>query len=219
MLIINNAGCLEPYARMAVLFDKENVSRLISYANSIDGFLCNYQIPFMYAFSTFQKGQMAEIGCWQGRTTNIIKVANRKLDLVCVDTFRGSEEHKEYLEKNKITNFKSIFEKNLVDRQNYSNVKVIEDTSANASKLFYNETFDVIWIDAAHDYENVKLDINSWYPKLKKGGIMLGHDYPDPKDPNGGFEELTKAVNEEVRDAKDFTDFGYFCGIWGARKV
>ena len=41
MLDIKNAGCLEPYARMAVLFDKENVAKLINYANSIDGFLCN----------------------------------------------------------------------------------------------------------------------------------------------------------------------------------
>jgi hypothetical protein len=65
---------------------------------------------------------------------------------------------------------------------------------------------------------NVKIDIMSWLPKLKSGGIMLGHDYPSPTDPNGGFEELAACVNQHVRDSDKFTDFGYFCGIWGAIK-
>ena len=46
---------------------------------------------------------------------------------------------------------------------------------------------------------------------------MIGHDYPDPTASD--FQELKKAVDEEVRDKKDrFEDFGYFAGIWGAIK-
>eukprot|EP00758_Cryptobia_borreli_P017336 Tbor_TRINITY_DN6182_c4_g1::TRINITY_DN6182_c4_g1_i11::g.22020::m.22020 len=37
--------------------------------------------------------------------------------------------------------------------------------------------FDYIYVDARHDYKGVLDDISQWWPKLKKGGIMAGHDY------------------------------------------
>jgi predicted TIM-barrel fold metal-dependent hydrolase len=95
----------------------------------------------------------------------------------------------------------------------------MEGFSHEIAALYPDRFFDYVWIDAAHDYENVKRDIESWYPKLKSGGVLFGHDYPEPTDPNGGFEELTKAVNETVRDDRRFGEFGWFCGVWGARKL
>lgn len=43
--------------------------------------------------------------------------------------------------------------------------------------------FDWIYIDACHTYEAVKNDITKWLPKVKKGGIISGHDFfPDPNN-------------------------------------
>jgi hypothetical protein len=42
---------------------------------------------------------------------------------------------------------------------------------------FPNEYFDFIYIDATHFYESVKADLAMYLPKLKKTGIISGHDY------------------------------------------
>jgi Methyltransferase domain len=38
---------------------------------------------------------------------------------------------------------------------------------------------DFIYIDANHSYEAVSADLRAWYPKLRSGGMMAGHDYFD----------------------------------------
>jgi len=50
---------------------------------------------------------------------------------------------------------------------------------------------DFVYLDAAHDYDNVKLDIKCWYPKVREGGILGGHDIID--------EGVKKAVNEKFK--------------------
>ena len=35
----------------------------------------------------------------------------------------------------------------------------------------------MIYLDAGHYYDAVISDLRTWYPKLKHGGIMAGHDF------------------------------------------
>jgi hypothetical protein len=50
-------------------------------------------------------------------------------------------------------------------------------SSVQASLNVEVESLDVVYIDAAHDYMAVKQDICAWYPKVKMGGMLAGHDY------------------------------------------
>ena len=59
-----------------------------------------------------------------------------------------------------------------------------------ASELFEDESLDFVYIDANHTYDGVKEDIRIWYPKVKKGGLLLGHDYL----PNDLYAEDVKDI-------------------------
>lgn len=85
---------------------------------------------------------------------------------------------------------------------------IIRDLSVNASKKFKNESLDFIFIDACHDYECVKEDLNAWYPKLKKGGIIAGHDYYD------GHAGVENAVNEFFYEKFEYLHSQEHCWIF-----
>ena len=60
------------------------------------------------------------------------------------------------------------------------NIVKIRKTSVEAAKDFADESLDAVYIDAEHDEENVRADIRAWRPKIKRGGILSGHDWVLP---------------------------------------
>ena len=71
----------------------------------------------------------------------------------------------------------------------------IKSISWEAASKFDNESVDFVFIDAGHDYESVTKDISCWFPKIKKGGIISGHDYFNSIEFGGNFG-VKKAVDE-----------------------
>ena len=55
--------------------------------------------------------------------------------------------------------------------------KLVPMTSIQASKLFPDESLDFVYVDGSHCYEDVKNDLDYWWPKLKWHSVMGGHDY------------------------------------------
>lgn len=51
--------------------------------------------------------------------------------------------------------------------------------SSESAKRVKDESIDLVYIDATHKYESVLADINAWYPKIRQGGVISGHDYGD----------------------------------------
>lgn len=56
-------------------------------------------------------------------------------------------------------------------------IRIHQGLSVEVAKSFPDGYFDWIYIDALHNYESVKADLNAWYPKLRKGGLLSGDDY------------------------------------------
>ena len=60
------------------------------------------------------------------------------------------------------------------------NIIKIRKTSVEAAKDFEDGSLDAVYIDAEHDEENVRADIQAWRPKIKRGGVLSGHDFVLP---------------------------------------
>lgn len=68
--------------------------------------------------------------------------------------------------------------------------------SAEAVKLFRNGELDVVFIDGAHDKDNVLANIREWYPKVRPGGYLSGHDYRKGGNYFGCVAAIEQATKE-----------------------
>lgn len=141
-----------------------------------------------------------EIGVWHGLFAKH-NCENYEGIYYCVDPYKyikSNENDKNYKDENVNNKNFNIAKQNLSifgDRINF-----IRKESNEAVKLFDDNSLDWIYIDASHKYDNVLEDLENWYPKLKKGGLMSGDDY--------GSINL-KYVNENMWKNSISSDFYY----------
>jgi len=57
------------------------------------------------------------------------------------------------------------------------NIDVKRMPSMQAVEEVPDESLDFVYIDGLHDFNNAAMDIIKWVPKVRKGGIVSGHDY------------------------------------------
>lgn len=76
---------------------------------------------------------------------------------------------------------------------------ILREYSAALARRFREDGvgFDFVYIDGDHEYDSVIEDILAWYPLVRSGGIIAGHDYV--KD---GWHRHGDAINgHETRSA------------------
>jgi len=81
-----------------------------------------------------------------------------------------------------------------------------------ALRLFPDEHFDFVFIDAGHDYASATADIQGWLPKVKRGGILAGHDYAKGSDGAWTWPGVVQAVQENLPMEK--LEFSEDCFIY-----
>lgn len=125
-----------------------------------------------------------EVGAWYGCSTAFMGVeienSQKNIEFCVVDTWEGSEENKEggFVQDDNLVKNGSIYDIFLKNMEPVIHIiKPYKMMSLDAAKLFPDRHFDFIFVDAAHDYDNAKNDITAWFPKVKLGGFMGGHDY------------------------------------------
>ena len=78
-------------------------------------------------------------------------------------------------------------------------VVIVRKTSFEASLSIPERSLDLVYIDADHSFEYAYADLLLWYPKLKRGGWLTGHDY-ERRTPEWGVRravDIFLLVSEE----------------------
>ncbi len=89
-------------------------------------------------------------------------------------------------------------------------VQVLALYSTEAAKLIPDESMDWVYIDADHSYRGCLADLKAYYPKLKHGGVIAGHDYDQTgKDPLVGVCDAVRDFMEQ----KGLTDLKLTSGV------
>lgn len=147
-------------------------------------------------------GWIVEVGAWKGASTSYLAVEaqHKKMKIDVVDTWAGSEEHKEMSDIIENSLFGTFID-NL--RPLINMINPIRSDSISASKMYADESLDAVFIDADHRYESVKADILAWMPKVKNKGILAGHDYCST------HFGVMQAVNELVPQSDIIRDCWY----------
>ena len=115
-----------------------------------------------------------EIGAYKGRSTvcmdTIAKDIDRNITIDVIDTFNGdvhigtANTHEEFIANTKHCNIGRIYPMD----------------TAFAHATITDGYYDAVFIDATHTYKAVLHDIVTYQPKVKKGGIIAGHDIDNP---------------------------------------
>jgi hypothetical protein len=75
---------------------------------------------------------------------------------------------------------------------------------------FEDGQFDLVYIDGDHSYLAVLRDLFGWYPKIKTGGWLIGHDYfNSPKiEVKRAADEFCKRHDLDICEYGELQDFG-----------
>ena len=73
--------------------------------------------------------------------------------------------------------------------------RVLRGTSETAAATFADSSLDFVYLDAQHHYEAVRDDLGLWHRKVRKGGVIGGHDYLDGRIASGNYG-VKRAVDE-----------------------
>lgn len=133
-----------------------------------------------FARMGFKRG--AEIGVAYGIFSKILLELIPNLNLLCIDPWFRRRRRRAFPETLKLLS-------------PYPGATIIRASSMDAVKLIPNKWLDFVFIDADHTYESVWDDIQGWTKRVRRGGIVSGHDYYHSAS---GTLGVIRAVDEYV---------------------
>ena len=149
----------------------------------------------------------AEIGVFKGEFT--IKFCKVGLKMYAIDPWLSYCGSGRTLRSQERQDFLFGHATRLLGR--YDNCTIIRKTSMDAVKDFKNGSLDFVYIDADHSFKHIAQDICEWTKKVRKGGVVSGHDYhctvPEARNVVCHVKEVVNAY-VSVFGIKNFYIFG-----------
>jgi hypothetical protein len=135
---------------------------------------------------------IAEVGSFEGASTELF--ALRCKWVWSIDPYDSGP----YPEQEGLENIVAAERRWKERMKPYSNVTKLKRPSVKAAAIFDPCSLDAVYIDGDHRYDAVKADIRAWWPKVREGGVIGGHDY---------YDDIARAVRELLgENIKTYSD-------------
>jgi len=155
-----------------------------------------------------QGSRFVEVGNYLGRSLcslgEVASTSGKRFSIIGIDTCRGSgvegprqrDYHGDAVREGGGT-FAGTLHKNVIACGYEELVSLVVSDSVSASTLFADASLEWVHLDARHDRDHLKADIEAWLPKVKVNGWLSGDDYDAVKWP-----EVVATVSELLPDAR-----------------
>lgn len=171
----------------------------------------NYSKFYDFIVETYNFETFVEVGVWRGDSVGYLasklKDKNTTAKIYAVDLFDDwvaiGEGYPSNLNSDIIPNIYNTYNNTLNGLGVRDMITDVRSISWEAADKFEDGSLDIVYIDADHEYDSVYKDVKNWYPKVKKGGIISGHD--------AHAEQVMRAVNEQINNVNVRPDWGW---VW-----
>jgi hypothetical protein len=158
----------------------------------------------------------AEVGVWDGMTSEALLRNFPQLELWMIDPWRPyggesilGEQPQEGFDRARES---ALWWTDFAGQRRH----VLAEASPSAAAHFADESLDFAFLDGNHLYESIQADIIAWWPKIKRGGLLTGHDYGVHRDAGGPWG-VRRAVDEFTAALRISATVGDD-GVWWVRK-
>lgn len=132
-------------------------------------------LPLFFKEMGYKVG--AEIGVYKGWfAERFCKEGLKMYAIDCWAPYPGFDR----MSHNRMDRQEVIYQKAKKRLSRYSDVTLIRKKSMDALDDIEDESLDFVYIDGNHKLRYVTEDICEWSKKVRKGGIVAGHDYIHP---------------------------------------
>ena len=141
-----------------------------------EGLISEAEAKRLYQLARACGGSIVEIGSWKGKSTVCLALGSKagsKGKVFAVDPHQGT--YDDFTGHYTRQNTEPIFREN-IKRAGVDDIVIPLVMKSEEAARGWTEPVSLLWIDGAHDYENVKLDFTLWEPHLILGGIICFHD-------------------------------------------
>lgn len=121
---------------------------------------------------------VVELGVYDGKNLIYLAKNNPQTNFVGIDLWKHFDSDRiNTLKPKNQSDWDDLYNLLILETKSIQNLRLIRSDTIEAADTFENLSIDLIFVDASHDYRDVKNDILTWLPKISTTGIISGHDY------------------------------------------
>ena len=121
-----------------------------------------------------------EVGVQRGQfAVETLRLWKRCSKYVLVDLWMPQENYHDVANKGREAQ-DAIMQSAMTNTQPWADkIETCRNYSETCATRYDDGFFDYAYIDARHDFKGVFSDLSAWFPKVRAGGFLAGHDYID----------------------------------------